>query len=173
LHTPLFALAAPIIAIGLTKSHIKGVGRYTALAAIALMLLYSLPFTLNNQSRSLVSNDWKKKEPIQLYFMNRPELYPSYKTAMDILAKTDVKDVGLYMDEDDWEYPFWVFAKSFRPDMQFHHVNPSAQSKALATGQNLPAYVVATANTDEWSEKGKYDLLSASEYVTLLKRRGD
>ena len=168
-HTPLFALAAPVIVIALTQ-HAKGIGRYSALAGIAFMVLYSFPFALNNQTRSLLSNDWKQKERMQLYFTNRPELYEPYKRAMNVLEKAGAQDVGLYIGGDGWEYPFWVFAKS--GDMRFRHVGLTEQSKVLQTEASLPAYVVATMNTDTWPERKEYSPVYASDNVSVLKRLG-
>jgi hypothetical protein len=174
LHTPLFALAAPVIAIALTQ-YAKRINRYIAVTAIVFMVLYSLLFALRNQTRPLLSQVWQQNDRMQLYFINRPNLYESYGRAMHILEKAEVQDVGLYVGSDDWEYPFWVFAKAssrFHANIRFRHVGVNDQSKILQTLTHLPAYVVATINTDTWQESKKYNLVYASENVRVLKKLG-
>lgn len=165
LHTPLFALSAPLIVMALTQ-HAKGIVGYVA---ILFMVLYSFPFALTNELRPLLSKEWQQKERNELYFMYRPELYQSYKEAMDVLQKAGVQDVGLYIGGDDWEYPFWMLAK----EMHFRPVGLTEQSKVLQTDASSPEYIIATMNTDTWPERKEYSVVYASENVSVLKRLGD
>lgn len=170
LNTPLFALAAPVIMIGLTQSG-KWTRRYVAPAAIILMVLYCLPFALRNETRSLLSGEWKKKERTELYFKMRPELYEPYQEAMEVLAKSGVHDVGFCIGGDGWEYPFWVMANKRALDMRFRHIGITDQSKVLQADARLPEYVIATMSTDTWSEREKYSAIFTSNNVSVLKAK--
>lgn len=175
LHTPLFALSAPVIALGLA-AYAKGAFRYVAWAAIALMFVFSVPFALNNQMRSLLSyGSRRQSERVELYFTSRPILYESYRTAMHMVASAGAQDVGLYLGHDDYEYPLWVLAKegSRRSDIRFHHVGVNDQSRILQTAPYLPAYVIATKTTDAWDQNNRYSLVYADKNVRVLKRLGD
>jgi hypothetical protein len=174
LHTPLFALSAPIIVIALTN-YAKVASKYVAVTAIVFMVLFSLPFALNNESRSLLSQEWwKRNDRIELYFKKKPYLYESYKRAMHVLEKAGPQNVGLYIGAEDWEYPFWVFAKesSHQLDIRFHHVGVNDRSKILQTDAYLPEYVIATKNIDAWQESKEYSLVYGDDNVRVLKRLG-
>ena len=140
LHTPLFALSAPVIAIMLAKYAKRG-KRYVSYAVMASMILYSLPFVLTNPSRSLLSQEWRRTKRLQLYFHNNPSLFESYSAAMHILGKVQAQDVGLYLGNDDWEYPFWVFAKEnlkSYSNIRFRHIGVDNRSKILQKETYLP-----------------------------------
>ena len=162
LHTPLFALSAPVLTIALTQ-YTDGAKRYVAYAVIVLMVLYSFIFVLDNRSRSLLSLEWKRTTRMKLYFQNRPKLYDSYSEAMHVLEQAHAQDVGLYIEGDDWEYPFWAFAKeSFRSDIRFRHVGVNNQSRILQSEAHLPTYVLATVNTDTWPKRQEYSVVYVS-----------
>jgi len=174
LHTPFFALSAPVIVVALTN-HTMGARRYVALTGIVFAVLFSLPFALNNQSRSLLSQDWRKRnDRVELYFNDSPKLYESYRMAMHVVEMAGVRDVGLYLGGDDWEYPFWVFAEghSHRSNIQFHNVGVNDQSKILQTEAYLPAYVIATKSCDTWHDRKEYDLVCGDENVSVLRKIG-
>ena len=166
LHTPLFALSAPVIVIALSQ-YAKGASRYAALSVIVCMTIFCIPFALNNQSRSLLHPEWPRKSRMELYFTNRPYLYKSYEMAMNVVANSGVQTVGLYLAGDDWEYPFWVLGHD--QGITFHHVGVTDQSKSLVTEADLPAYVIATKNTETWSERREYDLVCSDKDVSVLK----
>lgn len=158
LHTPLFALAAPLLAIIIT-SDIGSVRKRIGPVIILCMVLYSLPFALANHSRSLVSLDWNNNDRIQLYFKNRKYLFYDYNSAMNVLGKADNGEVGLYLEPYHWEYPFWVFAKRTEKKggvMTFRHVGVSNVSKTINEDVLLPLYVIATKSLEKWEHAPKY-----------------
>lgn len=169
LHTPLFILCSPVIAIALSR-HSNSVGRYIVLVLMVFMAFFSFSFALNNQSRSLLGQEWKAKDRMELYFANRHNLYKSYKDVMSVVAKTGASEVGLHLGEDDWEYPFWVFGKVH--NIRFHHVGVNNQLKILHTDVRLPEYVIATTAIDNWCERKEYSLVYADRYVSLMKKIG-
>jgi len=105
LHLPLFILWAPIIATVLTR-----IPKITVSNLIALILiLAALPWLLSNDSRPILG---KKNiftvNRIDQYFNRRQELRESYIASADYLNSRKCKRIGLHMDWDDREYPFWV-----------------------------------------------------------------
>jgi hypothetical protein len=168
LHTPLFALGAPVIAMALSH-YAKGAGRYIALSVIACMAIYCIPFVLNNQSRSLLHTEGLRKSRAERYFANKPHLYESYSAAMNVVAASGGQRVGLYLGLDDGEYPFWVLGHD--SGITFHHVGVTEQSRVLATEADLPSHVIATKNTDAWPAGKEYDLVYADQNVRVLKMR--
>ncbi len=166
LHTPLFALSAPVIVIAFSQ-FVKGAQRYLTIWLILCMTIYSIPFAIGNTSRPLWSLEWLRKNRMDLYFRKKPELYDSYRIAMDIVRKSGVKTVGLYFGESDWEYPLWVLGHD--SGIKFHHVGVTDISKILNTKTDLPEYVIATKNPDTWPESNLYNLIYSDKNISLLK----
>ena len=175
LHTPLFALAAPLVAIAIT-SDLAIFKISLGHILIVCMICYSLPFALTNSNRSLVSLDWSRKGRMPLYFNERSYLFSDYNSAMRMLQEADATDVGLYLGGDDWEYPFWVFAgrrgKNAKT-MTFRHVGVGNASKSIAKDGLLPPYVIATIPLDTWKNAPEYTPVYASHYVTVLRKLED
>ncbi len=174
LHTPLFTLAAPLIAITLTLD-IGGVWKRIGSVIIACMILFSLPFAYDNLSRSLVSLEWKHNSRMQLYFKNREHLFNDYNSAMNVLGNEYYGEVGLYLGSDDWEYPFWVFAKRAEKNgkkMTFKHVGVNNVSRTIKEDVLLPLYVITTKSIETWEHAPKYASVYISDHVSVFKKSG-
>jgi hypothetical protein len=168
LHTSLFALSAPII-VTVLNHYRKGASGYIALSVIMVMAIYSIPYALHNSTRSLISLKWLRKSRMELYFNNRPQLYESYKMAMDVIVKSGVKTIGLYIGNDDLEYPLWVLGHN--SGIKFHHVGVTNESKILNTRTEMPKYVIATQNLDTWPEAKEYEVICSDQNISVLKIR--
>lgn len=177
LHTPLFALAAPLMAIIITAD-LGRVRKCMSYVIILCMVLYSLPFALANESRSLVSLEWNRDDRMKLYFINRKNLFDDYKSAMNILGDADNDEVGLYLDEDedDWEYPFWAFAGRKEKNgktMTFRHVGVNNVSGTTKENMKLPTYVIAaTKSITTWEHGQKYTSVYSSDHVSVFRKSG-
>ena len=171
LHTPLFALAAPLLAIGITSE--KGsLRKYFGYVIILSMVLYSVPFALDNKTRSLISAEWKNDDRMQLYFTNRPDLFNDYNTAMKFLEEKNNEKVGLYLGSDDWEYPFWEFARRYENygrSMTFRHIGVNNVSMTIGEDVQLPIYVIATKPIETWEHASKYVPFYISDNVRIFK----
>jgi len=171
LHTPLFAMAAPLLVMTIT-SDIGGIRKSIGYAILSCMVIYSLPFALHNQSRSLVSLQWNRKDRMELYFQNRAHLLHDYIDAMNIVEKAGVREVGLYLDRGDWEYPFWVVALQKEKNgrtISFRHVGVSNVSRMLEEDTFLPLYVIATKKIVNWEYATMYASVFTSDSVSVFK----
>jgi hypothetical protein len=174
LHTPLFALGAPLMAITIT-SGIGSVRKGIGYVILLCMVLYSFPFALANTSRSLVSLEWNRINRMQLYFMNRDNIFNDYNSAMNVLGEADSGEVGLYLGEDDWEYPFWAFAaqtKKHAKTMTFRHVGVSNVPRTNNEDVMLPLYVIATKSIKTWEHSPKYVSVFTSKHVRVFRKSG-
>jgi hypothetical protein len=171
LHTPLFAMAAPLLAITIA-SEIGRVKKRIGSVMVLCLVLYSLPFTLANQSRSLVSLEWNRKDRLELYFQNRRDLLRGYKNAIHVVHEASTQDVGLYLGRNDWEYPFWVLALQERNGkaLTFRHVGVSNLSRTIYQDEVLPVYVIATRNIENWKHAGKYTAIYTSGHVSVFMK---
>ena len=173
LHTPLFALAAPLVA-AITITSDPAIFKISiGPILVASMIFYSRPFALANSNRSLVSLDWSRKARMPLYFNERSYLFRDYNAAMRVLQETDATEVGLYLGGDNWEYPFGVFAArqgKNEKTMTFRHIGVGNASKAMEKDGGLPRYVIATQPLDTWENAPAYTSVYASDYVTVLRK---
>lgn len=172
LHTPLFALAAPLLAITIT-SDIGSVRKGIGYVIVLCMVFYSLIFVCANTSRSLVSLDWCHKDRMELYFVNRKDLFQGFENAINVVQEAGPQEVGLYLGGDDWEYPFWAFAVRTKKNGRvktFRHVGVSNISKTINEDVFLPLYVIATKKLDNWKHAAKYASVYTSNHVSVFKK---
>lgn len=109
LHLPVFLIAAPVIAIIVTKA----VARRWLAAALVVGTLPVLLADLGHHGM----------------FVERPGLEAPYRRAVQ--AATDrCSTIGLVLGPDDWEYPFWALA---RRGTRFHHIGVTNASAQFAT----------------------------------------
>jgi hypothetical protein len=172
LHTPLFVMAAPLLAMTITSG--IGVRKRIFYMILLCIVVYSLPFTLVNKSRPLISHEWNRKDRMELYFQNRPELFSGYRDAINIVKEATPQEVGLYLGPEDWEYPFWAFAllrtgKNQIP-MTFRHVGVSNPSKNINRDVLLPIYVIATTRIENWEHVANYAAVYNSAHVSVFKK---
>jgi len=121
LELPLFALWSPII--GITAARIKG--KYIGNAVMLLIFVASLPWLFLNQFRPLIGSEniFNTSRTTQ-YFASQPSLENSYLKAIRSVNDLDCKQIGLYLDGDDWEYPFWILLKqNMGKEVQIESVN--------------------------------------------------
>lgn len=178
LHLPLFLLSLPVVAW--TFAQLKFINKRILGVISLLLIIYSGPFLLLNSSRPLLENrsalgkrgykvinlvEFYKYQNIfeadrkQMYFANSKDLYPDYLASTQFLLDKNVDSVGLYLGNNDWEYPFWVLLGSLEiergPILQ--HVGVENETRELKTGeQELPRYVIATKSLDNNLIEGVY-----------------
>ena len=170
LHTPLFVLAAPLLAFTITSGiAAKRIGYLVCLA----LIVYCIPFALDNVSRSIVSLEWKNHDRKQLYFQNNHDLASEYYSIMNILQRKNVEEVGLYLGLDDWEYPFWALAGHEDTNGQptsFRSVGVTDISGTINDDIFLPSYVVATKPIKSWEYVSKYVPIYTSSQFSVLRK---
>lgn len=175
LHTPLFALASPLLTMTITAEGVC-IGKRSGRVILLCMIFYSLIFVCANKNRSLVSLDWFYKDRMKLYFESRsPAMFQDYEKAINITREAGQQEVGLYLGETDWEYPFWALALSTRREgrvMSFRHVGVSNVSKTLDKNlfQPQPQYVIATKKLVNWENAAKYTPVYISKYFSVFKK---
>ncbi len=171
LHTPLFAMAAPLMAVTIT-SGVSKVRKHVGHLIILLMILYSIRFVVANNSRDLESLRWVQKDRKELYFENRKTLFHGFDEAVRIVQGSTSKIVGLYSGGDGYEYPFWALANVAGKDTDpvvFRHVGVENLSATLGKESIIPAYVIATKKIQRWKHAAKYVSIYDSDYVSVYK----
>ena len=143
LHLPLFVLWGPVIAVALSR--IKS--RFPVEAVMTVLLIFSIPYLLYNESRPLLGCDSiMTASRLDQYFRNRKALKKSYYDSAALVAAARCDAIGLQLKgNDDWEYPFWMIMKGMTDQqLRIEHIGVSNASERLATGDFSPCAVINT-----------------------------
>jgi len=171
-HEDIAGNLIPLLAKTITVE-IRGIGKCISHVIVFCMVFYSLNFVCANTSRSLVSLDWCHKDRMELYFINRKDLFQDYENAIHVVQEAGPQEVGLYLGGNDWEYPFWAFAMRTKKNgraMTFKHVGVSNISKTIDEDAFLPLYVIVTKKIDNWRYAAKYVSVYTSNHVSVFKK---
>ena len=171
LHTPLFVLAAPLMAIAVAGGRSR---KQFGDVICILSVLYSLLFVLHNPSRSIMSLDWLLYPRNYLYFTNKPpieRIFGDYQSALGTLERFEAKEVGLFLGQDDWEYPIWVFSGCAGRNcpIDFRSVGVRADSGTSRPEESLPPFIVAIRPLEEWAYAPEYFPLYRSKSISVFR----
>ena len=171
LHTPLFIMSSPIVALTLTTG-LGAVMSFINSAFVVLLITSSLFFSFRNSSRSFVSFDWIKNDREVLYFTNRPNLFSKYKRAIQSLPVTAGQEVGLCIGNDDWEYPFWILSSPFHDSkISFRHIGVEGIFGIEENLKELPQFILATRSLKQKNFFLNYEIISTDNYITVLRKK--
>ena len=174
LHLPLFVLAAPIVALGVSALSespriLNGFGM--------VMMAAAMPWLLCNPSRPLIAGrSIFSKGRIEQYFADRALLTAPYRGAVDYVAKQGIRNVGLLVDADDYEYPLWVLLQgAYRKEFRLEHVGVRNLSRTLRAVPFEPEAVIATMDLPETLtvEGRNYRRAYFSEPVSVFRKAAE
>ena len=110
-----------------------------------------------------------------LYFSNNMGLYEDYLTVTMAIKDINEEYIGLDLGGNDWEYPIWVFAKSFDSEgyQSFIHVGVEDISQRLNEKPDLyPDYVISTrVPPGSWLMDNNYEVIIDTPSIDLYHRR--
>ncbi len=139
LHTPLFILAAPLVAVTLERA----MPARLAMGVGLLLWLGSLPWLLASEMRPLLTLPrWHMASILTVprerqYLVNQPDLEAPYRRAAVDLARLGCHDIALAATEDTWSHPITAFARMHDVHLRLNHVFVENASRALE--RRLPA----------------------------------
>lgn len=126
-HLPVFVLFSPVIAIVLSRISNQEIANFIGV----FLILSSFPWVFFNYSRPLIKDFRTSKienifntSRIEQYFRNWRGFKDPYMEAVQFIKSKGCSDVGIILDEDDWEYPFFVLLqKNNTRVFRIEHVN--------------------------------------------------
>lgn len=126
-HLPFFVLFSPVIAIVLSRISNHRITNFIGV----FLILSSFPWVFFNDSRPLIKNFRASKienifntRRIDQYFRNWRGFKNPYMEAVQFIKSKGCSDVGIILDEDDWEYPFFVLLQKNNTQVfRIEHVN--------------------------------------------------
>ena len=145
LHLPLFFLFMPFVAMVVLQWR----GRRQVVYLMALFIVGSMPWVLVNQTRSLV-HVFRQHESILVesrtdqYFQRFAiPLRKPYLATADFFEEHQIKDIGLVLPYDPFEYQLWVLLKRVVPDVRLKHIEVPNASAALKPPHDFtPAAII-------------------------------
>lgn len=103
LHTPLFVLASPLVAVTLFNSSPRL--RFTV---SMLLIIMCLPWVLGNSVRPLVGSNSIFMKDRFAFFYDKADYTSAFKQAAGIIKKGQYRDIGICSQGRAYEYPLWV-----------------------------------------------------------------
>ncbi|RCJ39274.1 hypothetical protein A6769_05735 [Nostoc punctiforme NIES-2108] len=129
LHLPIFVLFSAFIG-----TIISNVFNQRLVNCLGLIFILSCqPYLFYNASRPLLHNNkfvnningtiFSVDRTSQI-FSNNSQLKEPYIDAINFIKYKECYNIGLLMNEDSWEYPFWIIANnSSKQLLNFEHIN--------------------------------------------------
>jgi hypothetical protein len=140
LHLPLFVLGSAAIAIALSEPVFARARSY-----IIVFLIVTSQYTLfYNESRPLIGDKSIFALPRwEQYFRNgHPGISTQYSYAAALLKDKRCAQVGLWLDEDSWEYPLWILLSGRGGDvLRIEHIRISNQSAGVLLRRGTSNFV--------------------------------
>lgn len=172
LELPLLLALAPLI--GAVAARRLGV---VALGVIGSVLIASaVPWVINNQTRPMAGYQFTGRtlpvgktifntSRVDLYFIQNPQLEHPYVRAAEQARSTGCREIALWSDVNDWEYPLWFLTTDglTRIDQVFVQNQSTRASHfgsqpclLVVTVAQQPAYlqVDGIAFKEAWTENG-------------------
>lgn len=139
-HLPFFVIFAVFLA------DVFAVHRKTLVLIVILFSLSAASFILYNKSKPLAGGSSLLSTPRELkYFYNQPgDLVPIGSITQGII-QSGCHQIGLDLDEDFWEYPFWAKLRGRVSPLRIEHVlvNNSSSKIPYPLGDFLPCAIVS------------------------------
>ncbi len=133
LHTPLFILAAPVLAVTLERA----VSARHAVLLGLLLWLGSLPWLLANEMRPVLTLPRSRLVSIfgisreRQYLVNQRDLEAPYLRAAADLARLGCSELAVAGTEDTWSHPIAAFARMRGVQLRVHYVFVENETRAL------------------------------------------
>ena len=145
LHLPMFVLAMPFAAIVLSR-----IMNIRALAILSIILLtITAPWLLQNRSKPILAKkNIFNTSRIQQYFINSPKMEYSFLSAAREVRSNKCDEVGLLLDFNSWEYPFWVLL----PDTRLENImveNISQERTGFPRGDFRPCAIISNRQEEK------------------------
>lgn len=144
LQLPLFVLWSPLIG--------AVIGRWTkvSLVVTVIAMSWSVPYVLSNEARPLLGEgSIFTASPIEQSFRQGLGHLPGYTGAANYVRSLECSEVGLVLEWDDWEYPFWLLLpEAGQGRVRLEHVAVENSSRRLnhRPPPFIPCALIATAN---------------------------
>ena len=119
------------------------------------------------EGRSVVLTDRR-----ELYFLGNVEPYYSYKGTSHYIRNDSSNNIGLIMDNNQWEYPLWVYIgqHASRGPKNIYHINIDDISGTIPNNNPQPDLILVTSTqVQDLINSSDYELVSSSTSIQVFK----
>ncbi|AOY79469.1 glycosyltransferase family 39 protein [Moorena producens JHB] len=146
LHLPIFLLFSAVVGIVLSQIKLRQVANVIAV----VLIITSLPWALSGRERPLLgANSIFNTSRTEQYFNSKSRIQSAYLGASDILKSNKCTDIGLYLGDNDWEYPLWILLQE-QTDLpvRIKHINvkntSASKSEVSTNSEFIPCAIFST-----------------------------
>ena len=114
-----------------------------------------------------------RMERNKLYYLSNFDYYLDYSEVARIIDEYQVSEIGLFFDNNAWEYPIWVFSGTHagEGEIEFRHIAVEDISKSLQQEQlPLPTLVLATREFDQTIAGVEYEIILDTNSIDVLRK---
>ncbi|NEN95491.1 MAG: hypothetical protein F6K50_08120 [Moorea sp. SIO3I7] len=158
LHLPIFLLFSAVVGIVLSQIKLRQVANVIAV----VLIITSLPWALSGRERPLVgANSILNTSRTEQYFNSRSRIRLGYLGAIDVLKSNKCTDIGMYLGDNDWEYPLWILLQQQTDSpVIIEHINvknASASKSELSTNNSkfIPCAIFSTKPEPDQTNQGE------------------
>jgi hypothetical protein len=114
-----------------------------------------------------------RMERNKLYYLSNFDYYLDYSEVARIIDEYQVSEIGLFFDNNAWEYPIWVFSGSHagEGEIEYRHIDVDDISRTLQQEQLLmPTLVLATREFDQTIAGVEYEIILDTDSIDVLRK---
>ncbi|NEP52405.1 MAG: hypothetical protein F6K65_27835 [Moorea sp. SIO3C2] len=164
LHLPIFLLFSAVVGIVLSQIKLRQVANVIAV----VLIITSFPWALSGRERPLLgANSIFNTSRTEQYFNSKSRIQSAYLGASDVLKSNKCTDIGLYLGDNDWEYPLWILLQEQTDSpVSIEHINvkniSASKSELSSNSQFIPCAIFST--------KPEPDQTNQAEEITYQNR---
>ena len=173
LHLTIFIMAIPFLAVFTSLMPLL-----VQMAVVAVFYLNTIAYTYENQTKFVFNsqpNIFTLRRDEIMFSKKGKEVLADYYTTTEKMLQSGQRQVGLILNEDAWDYPFWLFNKSKKPEILIKHIMVSTNStpeKVLARYPVfIPGIIISTESEgDTIRYAGKmYRLIENTKHIKMYE----
>ena len=114
-----------------------------------------------------------RMERTKLYYLSNFDYYLDYSEVARIIDEYQVSEIGLFFDNNSWEYPLWVLSGNHagEGEVEYRHIAVDDISKALQEEQLLlPTLVLATREFNQTIAGVEYEIILDTDNIDVLRK---
>lgn len=110
-----------------------------------------------------------------LLFRSNPDVRPAYRAAVAAVRASECTTVGLELERDDWEYPFWrlLGAEAGGASIRIENVGVTNETASLPPEGPAPCIVVSAVGASAFRDQSEWvgSKLSDGRLFTIYRKR--